>query len=42
MPYQLHSPQGDLADGGRCFWDGGELWGTQEAAERAVAEAIGV
>jgi hypothetical protein len=42
MPYQVRSPQGDLADDGECVWDGGDLWGTQEAAEKAVAEAIGV
>lgn len=42
MPYQVRSPQRDLADDGKCVWDGGDLWGTQEVAERAVAEAIGV
>jgi hypothetical protein len=42
MPYQVRSPQGDLAEDGQCVWDGGDLWGTQEAAEQAVVEAVGV
>ena len=42
MPYQVRSPQGDLTDDGQCVWDGGDLWGTQEAAEKGVVEAVGV
>ena len=41
LAYQVRSPQRDLADDGVCVWQGGDLWGTQDAAERAVAEAIG-
>jgi hypothetical protein len=41
MPYQVRSPQADLADDGECVWDGGDLWGTQEAAEKAVVEVAG-
>jgi hypothetical protein len=41
MDYALTSPQRELADTGRCVWEGGDLWGTQEAAEKAVAEVIG-
>jgi hypothetical protein len=41
MPYLVRRPQADLADDGECVWDGGDLWGTQEAAEKAVGQAIG-
>jgi hypothetical protein len=41
MAYQVTSPQRDLAEAGQCVWDGGDLWATQEVAERAVGEAIG-
>lgn len=41
MDYQITSPQRELAETGECAWDGGNLWATQEAAEKAVAEAIG-
>jgi hypothetical protein len=40
MDYQITSPQRQLAETGECTWQGGDLWGTQEAAERAVGEAI--
>jgi hypothetical protein len=42
MSYQVSSPQRELADSGKCVWDGGDLWGTQDVAEKAVAEAIGL
>lgn len=42
MAYQITSPQRELAEAGECVWDGGDLWGTQEAAEKGVAEAVGV
>jgi hypothetical protein len=38
MDYALSSPQQELAETGRCEWDGGDYWGTQEAAQKAVAE----
>jgi hypothetical protein len=41
MDYAVTSPQRQLADTGRCTWDGGDLWGKQESAERAVADVIG-
>jgi hypothetical protein len=41
MPYQVRSPQADLADDCECVWDGGDLWGTQEAAEKGVVETVG-
>ena len=41
MDYALISPQRELAETGQCVWEGGEYWGTQEAAEQAVAEFIG-
>ncbi len=41
MSYQVTSPQRELAETGKCVWDGGELWATQEAAEKALAEVIG-
>jgi len=41
MDYAVTSPQRQLAETGECVWDGGDFWGTQEAAERAVAELIG-
>jgi len=37
MDYALTNPQAELAETGRCEWEGGDYWGTQEAAERAVA-----
>jgi hypothetical protein len=40
MAYQITSPQRELAETGECVWDGGDLWGTQEAAERAVAMGV--
>jgi hypothetical protein len=40
ISYQVRSPQRDLADDGEYVWDGGDLWGTQEAAERAAAIAL--
>jgi hypothetical protein len=42
MAYQITSPQRELAETGECLWDGGDLWGTQEAAEKGVVEAGGV
>jgi hypothetical protein len=42
MAYQITSPQRELAETGECVWDGGDLWGTQEAAEQGVVEAVGV
>ena len=42
MAYQITSPQRELAETGQCAWDGGNLWGTQEAAEKGVVEAVGV
>ena len=39
MAYQVTSPQRCLADDGECVWEGGDLWGTQNAAENAVATA---
>jgi hypothetical protein len=41
MDYQTTRPQRELADSGRCIWVGGDFWGTQEAAEKAIAEVIG-
>jgi hypothetical protein len=41
MDYALTSPQRELAETGECVWDGGDLWGKQEAAQKAVAELIG-
>jgi hypothetical protein len=41
MDYAVTSPQRELAETGECAWDGGDLWGTQEAAEKALAELIG-
>ena len=38
MDYALTSPQQELAENGRCEWQGGDYWGSQEAAEKAVAE----
>ena len=40
MDYQITSPQRELAETGECTWQGGELWSNQEAAERAVGEAV--
>ncbi len=36
MDYAITSPQEELAERGRCEWEGGDYWGTQEAAEKAV------
>src|SRR5262249_43406929 len=41
MDYQITHPQRALADSGRCVWEGGDFWGTQEAAAMAVSELIG-
>jgi len=41
MDYAVTSPQRQLAETGQCVWEGGDLWPTQEAAEKAVAEVIG-
>jgi hypothetical protein len=38
MSYAGTSPQRELAQTGECVWEGGDFWGTQEAAEKAVAE----
>ena len=38
MDCALTSPQRELAENGRCEWDGGEYWASQEAAEKAVAD----
>lgn len=36
MSYAVTSPQRELAETGECVWEGGDLWATQEAAEKAV------
>jgi hypothetical protein len=41
MDYAVTSPQLQLADTGRCVWDGGDFWGKQEAAVKALAEVSG-
>lgn len=41
MDYAVTSPQRELAETGKCVWEGGNFWATQEAAEQAVAEVIG-
>ena len=41
MSYAVTSAQRELAETGECTWEGGDLWGTQEAAEIAVAEVMG-
>jgi hypothetical protein len=41
MNYQIISPQRDLAETGVCTWDGGDLWGTDDAAKKALAEFAG-
>ena len=38
MDYAVTSPQRELAETGRCEWQGGVYWESQEAAEKAVAE----
>ena len=38
MNYALTSPQRELAETGRCEFEGGDYWGSQEAAEKGVAE----
>jgi hypothetical protein len=40
MSYQITSPQRELAETGECIWEGGDLWGTQEDAEKAVAGCL--
>jgi hypothetical protein len=42
MGYHVTSPQRELAEIGRCVWDGGDLWRTQEAAVRTVGETEAV
>jgi hypothetical protein len=42
MNYQVTTPQRELAETGSCIWEGGDLWGTQIAAENALAEFVGV
>jgi len=42
MSYAVTSPQRELAENGECVWEGGDLWSTQEAAEQAVAEVVGL
>lgn len=41
MSYQVSSPQRELAESGVSTWEGGDLWGTQAAAVRALAEFVG-
>jgi hypothetical protein len=41
MDYAVTSPQRKLAEMGRCIWDGGDFWGSQDAAEKALAEVSG-
>ena len=41
MDHAVTSPQRVLADSGRCVWEGGDFWGKQEAAVKAVSEVIG-
>lgn len=41
MSYQVTSPQRELAESGKCTWDGGDLWGTQGAAVKALADLAG-
>ena len=38
MDYALTSPQRELAETGRCEWEGGTYWSSQDAAVKAVAE----
>lgn len=38
LNYALTSPQQELAETGRCEWQGGDYWGTQEAAENGVMD----
>lgn len=40
MDYAITSPQRELADMGRCVWEGGDFWGNQAAAVKALAELI--
>jgi hypothetical protein len=40
MSYQITTPQRELAETGVCTWEGGELWGTQEAVKKALAEFV--
>lgn len=41
MDYALSSVQRVLAEWGRCTWEGGDFWATQDAAEKAVVEVMG-
>jgi hypothetical protein len=41
MDYAVTSTQRELAETGECTWDGGDLWGTNKAAEKALAEFEG-
>jgi hypothetical protein len=41
MDYAATSPQRQLADTGRCVWEGGDFWRTQDAAEKSLAEVSG-
>jgi hypothetical protein len=41
MSYAVTSPQRELAESGVCTWDGGDLWGTQDAAVKALAKFMG-
>ena len=41
MDYAVTSPQQELAETGKCVWQGGDFWASQEAAKQAVAEVIG-
>jgi hypothetical protein len=38
MSYAVTSPQRDLADSGVCIWEGGELWGTDDVAVKALSK----
>jgi hypothetical protein len=38
MHYALTTPQRELAQRGGCEWQGGDYWGSQAAAEKAVAK----
>ena len=41
MSYAVTSPQRELTEAGSCTWDGGDLWGTNETAWKALAELVG-
>jgi hypothetical protein len=38
MDYALTSPQKELAETGKCEWQGGDYWRSQDAAVKGVAE----